>query len=302
VGKRGGERTILVERTTADVTTPEPFFLVMSGPEAGREFSIPMGASLIGREGVEIALGFADNAVSRQHAEVVRYPDRIIISDLNSTNGLFVNDVPVKSAKLEHGNLVLVGRTTLKFINQRDVEIYKLKEILRLATTDSLTGIANKKSFMDRLTAEFSQARRHGGFLTLLLIDLDFFKRFNDTYGHLAGDEVLVNVARTINSVLRAEDLLARFGGEEFVLLAPAIEPDGALALGERIRKLIEATRIDYGDKAYRVTVSVGCATLSPNASSPTSAEGLLKQADDRLYEAKRAGRNRCAGPKKGRK
>jgi diguanylate cyclase (GGDEF)-like protein len=173
------------------------------------------------------------------------------------------------------------------------------ERVENLAATDSLTGLFNRRYFEGALGRELARADRNSSSLALLLLDIDHFKSFNDTYGHAMGDLVLKKVATTLGRCLRQADVLARFGGEEFVVLLPQVSASGALDSAERIRASLEKADIHPGGPRKRVTVSVGLAMFpdnADNADSADSADGavsLLKAADEALYRAKDAGRNR---------
>ncbi len=163
------------------------------------------------------------------------------------------------------------------------------------AQTDQLTGIANRASF-DEALAQCLVRRMNGrvpGVLGLLLIDVDRFKRFNDTHGHLAGDEVLKAVGKAMESVCRESELPARYGGEEFCVLMPSAKPVAVKTLAERVRKKIEETAVEFEGKTLRMTVSIGGAIVE-SVSSQADGQALIKAADERLYQAKQNGRNRC--------
>ncbi|WP_233852624.1 diguanylate cyclase [Paraburkholderia sp. HD33-4] len=167
----------------------------------------------------------------------------------------------------------------------------------RLAATDPLTGLSNRRVLDKRLDDEWMRARRENKPLSVLFIDIDHFKRFNDTYGHESGDEVLVAVADCIASVARRSvDLVARYGGEEFAVVLPDTTAQGAFAVAEQIRRRVENRVILPGqDAPQAVTVSVGCATALPTATDVASRLELLAAADAQLYVAKNAGRNRTS-------
>jgi diguanylate cyclase (GGDEF)-like protein len=163
------------------------------------------------------------------------------------------------------------------------------------ASRDALTQAYNKRFFMEQLESEFAFAVRHGSDLSLLMFDLDHFKRINDTYGHLVGDFVLAELTRVILPAIRIEDTFARYGGEEFALLSRSSEPAAAV-VGERLRRTVEQHRFVHSEITVHVTVSVGI-ELMPNARI-TTAEELIAGADRALYRAKHEGRNRvvCGG------
>jgi diguanylate cyclase (GGDEF)-like protein len=164
------------------------------------------------------------------------------------------------------------------------------------AMTDSLTRLANRRHFDDALNREFFRLKRSGAPLSLIMLDVDYFKRFNDSLGHLAGDDCLQQVASALSAVVeRAPDLVARYGGEEFAVILPETDPMGALSLAERIRQAVEELAIPHPDSlsAGHVTVSLGVVTVSPAGLG--APEAILALADEAMYGAKQGGRNRVA-------
>jgi diguanylate cyclase (GGDEF)-like protein len=164
------------------------------------------------------------------------------------------------------------------------------RETYELATTDSLTGVYNRRTFKELAEPQLSRSRRARMPVSLLMLDLDHFKRINDTYGHLAGDDVLKAFANLVTKCLRKEDLLARYGGEEFVVLLPGDSQNAAFRLAERIREEVSAQPFDANGHLVRVTVSVGIA--SEAGDTLPSLEAMLGRADEALYKAKNDGRN----------
>ncbi len=162
------------------------------------------------------------------------------------------------------------------------------------AMLDGLTNIPNRRRFDETLEVEWKRALRSGTPLSLIMADIDFFKRYNDNYGHGVGDECLKKVAVSLaNSIDRPSDLVARYGGEEFIAILPETDTAGAVAIAERFRNHVESLQIlhEYSDASNYVTVSVGVVTVVPTAEITQS--DLLKLADEMLYQAKKAGRNR---------
>jgi diguanylate cyclase (GGDEF)-like protein len=157
------------------------------------------------------------------------------------------------------------------------------------ATQDSLTGVHNRRHFMVLADREWSRCRRYGTEAAMLLIDADHFKRINDTYGHLAGDALLREMARAAGTSLRQADILARFGGEELIVFLPHTDPLGALDVAERIREHVAALRLDREGQALSTTVSIGVAALGADH---VTLDALIHDADVALYAAKDAGRN----------
>jgi len=158
------------------------------------------------------------------------------------------------------------------------------------ATTDALTGVANRAKFIDVATLELDRARRHGHPLSLALLDVDDFKRINDSWGHLAGDTVLVELADVMGATIRSIDSVARFGGDEFVVLMPETGSRGAAEVAERIRSAVESAPSPTGDPGLSITVCLGVATLRDGEES---LDLVLRRADEALYQAKEGGRNR---------
>jgi len=176
---------------------------------------------------------------------------------------------------------------TIRDITERKATEARLRE---LATTDSLTGLCNRRRFMELAEREFVRSRRYQGALTMLMMDIDHFKRVNDTHGHDVGDEVLRELARISRAALREPDVLGRLGGEEFGVLLPETDAGAALEVAERLRRAIEDAPMATAVGEMRITVSIGAATSDADADSVAT---LLKRADVALYAAKEAGRNR---------
>jgi diguanylate cyclase (GGDEF)-like protein/PAS domain S-box-containing protein len=176
----------------------------------------------------------------------------------------------------------------------KEIEIMK-EEALRLSYTDDLTGIYNHRFFVEQLTREVERHRRYSTPLSLLMIDIDYFKHYNDGNGHLAGDQVLRAIARLIERGVRQTDIVARYGGEEFAAILTNTGTKGAFDIAERVRRNVADTRFpnQSAQPNKDLTVSVGMATISPSISTLTD---LIREADHALYRAKKAGRNRTEG------
>ena len=201
-------------------------------------------------------------------------------------------------------------RKTKRKLEKTNNELEKANnELQRLSAADSLTGIANRRRFDQKLLDEWRRLSRSGLPLSLLMIDVDLFKLFNDEYLHQMGDECLKIVAHTLrDTTRRPDDLVARYGGEEFAAILPETDPEGALAVAEDMRAGIAALKIDHARSTVApfVTVSIGAASIIPPKDSEAGIPALIKAADNALYRAKEAGRNqvkqmkgviRIAGP-----
>lgn len=173
------------------------------------------------------------------------------------------------------------------FLDLRIQSACDLEHARRLANTDGLTGLYNHRFLQERLQEEIDRARRYRRALSVVMADLDHFKRFNDTFGHPRGDDVLIQVSQTLRQVTRAADLVARYGGEEFTLILPETASAEASILAERARQCVEA--LEIGGETAPVTLSLGLTPLGPEMTKG----GLMSAADAALYEAKNRGRNR---------
>jgi two-component system, cell cycle response regulator len=174
--------------------------------------------------------------------------------------------------------------------------VYRSRELRRLARSDRLTGLPNRIYLEERLATELARARRYEEPMALAILDVDHFKRFNDAWGHAAGDVVLRAVGQTLREAIRESDVAVRYGGEEFVLLLPGMDSTAALERAELLRRRMEATaiRIPRREEPGRVTISIGVSAYGIDGETP---ESLLDAADTRLFKAKEDGRNRVVGP-----
>jgi len=262
--------------------------------ELGRRHSLDREVTTIGR-GRDNDIVLPSDCVSRRHVRIERRDDALYILDLASTNGTFINDErkPVRERRLARGDRLKVGDTIFKHLTGADVELQYHDIIFKMAVTDGLTNLANRKQLDAILNDEIPRARRYGRELSLLMLDVDHFKAINDTHGHLTGDYVLSGLASILQKRLRPNDKLGRYGGEEFCAILPETPQHNAVLIAEGLRALVEAHAFASEDQRIAVTVSVGVASLSEGMQS----EDLYRRADEMLYLAKRSGRNRvcCA-------
>jgi diguanylate cyclase (GGDEF)-like protein len=183
----------------------------------------------------------------------------------------------------------MIGRRD-DVLGRRNDELHALSERLQaLSATDALTGIANRRTFDERLAVEVARANRYNTPLALVMLDLDHFKELNDRFGHLAGDEVLRRVAAILEREKRMGDLVSRFGGEEFAAILPHTDANAAVAWAERVRQLLSSTQVRSEAGVFSVTASFGVAGAGPREEG----ERLIEEADRALYGAKRIGRDR---------
>ncbi len=263
----------------------------LTGTMSGQLFRVTKGHLTIGRS-PHVELRLDDDGISRNHARIRSETNRAWIEDMESRNGTFVNGERITaSVELRDGDKVQVGRgTVLRFGFQDALDESFHENLLSSALRDGLTKLFNKRYLMDRLDSELKFALRHETSLSLLLLDIDHFKKINDTHGHLAGDAVLANLAQVLGRAVRNEDVVARFGGEEFAIILRAIGIEPAVQMAERLRKLVEQTSAMSSAGPLKATVSIGVAGYP---SSPVSLPDQLVEAADRaLYAAKAEGRN----------
>ncbi len=272
-------------------------FTVSGGLDAGRVLALPREDVISLGRASECTYPFDDVSLSREHAQIMCVGPDYIFKDAGSTNGSFINDERVtKVVKLGDGDRVRLGSTiTLRFALVDAEEEEALIGVYEAAVRDGLTGMFNRKHLEERLSVELEHANRHGASLSVIIFDIDHFKQVNDTFGHLGGDAVLENVARLVSQGVRHEDMLGRYGGEEFVVVCRGTAVGEAAALADRLRWTVSNALTPFESHQIRVTVSAGVASLLC-ADEPTRS-GLLGAADARLYKAKQAGRNRVVGP-----
>jgi len=268
--------------------------VTLRGADVGRMF--PLGAkTTIGRDR-DADIHFDEKGISRQHARIVYDGARWFVEDVGSSNGTWVDGKRAERAELHHGSrIVLSAGVVLRFDLVDEIEERVAKQLFEASTRDALTGIYNRRYFDERIAAEISFAHRHGGQLGLLMLDVDHFKRVNDAHGHLAGDAVLTAIGKRIGALIRVEDVLARYGGEELVILARGVPKAGLEALGERVRRAIAELAFEHDGGTLHATVSVGVAALE-ECDAHATGDLLVALADERLYRAKHAGRNRVCG------
>jgi diguanylate cyclase (GGDEF)-like protein len=205
-----------------------------------------------------------------------------LLSQLRTKTG----ELEASNRRLDELNQELEAR-----VEERTVRLTTLNaQLEQLALTDTLTGLLNRRAFVDVARQEIAQSQRQHWPLALVMVDIDHFKSINDRYGHQAGDMVLCQAAAVIKRTIRAGDTLVRYGGEEFVLLAPDTDEEGALDLSERIRVCLRSEPVATERGAISVTASFGVTMLLPDDKDP---EQLLRRADDALYLAKAQGRDR---------
>ncbi len=292
----GAERTAIVNladlRRGAALAPRDRHLLVrVHGSQLGQVITLSSNAYSIGRS-PDSDIWLNDSGMSRRHARLVKSDNAYLVEDLDSANGTFVQGERIKNKKLRDGDNIQLGSGVVFRYSVTDAdEEAVLRRLYEASVRDALTGAYNRDHFDERLKAEVSYAKRHKTDVSLVMFDLDHFKRVNDTWGHQAGDAVLMEVSARIQKDLRTEDVFARYGGEEFVVIFRGIAVDGAARVADRLRQVIGAAPVDYDGKPIPVTASLGVASLA--CIEDLTSEALIGAADRRLYAAKHAGRNR---------
>jgi two-component system cell cycle response regulator len=286
----GPEGAVSVTPTPRDRCT----LVMIHGSTPGATIPVRATRLTIGR-GAQAGLQLDDSALSRLHAEITRIDGAWHVRDLGSTNGTWVDGTRVVEAvRLSDGQRLSLGTTTVfRVALQDEAEQETSWELYQSSVTDPLTRVHNRRHLDERLKSELAFAQRHQTPLSLLLLDVDYFKRINDEKGHAAGDAVLRVLGATLKKIVRTEDVVARYGGEEFAVIARGIDAPNARILGERIRKLVEGVEIPWNDGKLRLTVSIGVVTRDTGRPFE-EVQKLFEAADAALYRAKHNGRNRC--------
>lgn len=284
-----------IPKTVFKVTARQPkrtYILFLKGQLLGKLFSLKKGTTILGRS-ASADITINDSSVSREHLKIKVTGEKAVIEDLGSTNGTYINRKRISKHSLQDGDKIQISPLTVfKFLLSDESEKIFHEELYRMGVMDPVTNVYNKRYFMDRLKQEFSQTKRYKTDLSILMIDIDLFKKINDTYGHLAGDFVLGKLSEILSSMIRHEDIIARYGGEEFVAILAGTGEKGAMICAERIRNKIAEKPLLFEGKKINITVSIGVATLNEKNPFKTEEE-FIEAADSCLYYSKKNGRNR---------
>ena len=242
-----------------------------------------------------------DSKISRQHARITTIfnaetgKTEYVVTDLESRNGTFLNGQKITRETLQNGDKITIGEHILRFDLLDEIDREYQRQIRRLLSHDDLTGLLSSRSFFSELRREAARAGQENRPFCVLMMDVDFFKAVNDTYGHLTGSKTLEEIGLCIMKNLRSGDVAARFGGEEFAAFLLDATVSQAIVAAERIRAGIEnqafsVIRQGKASETHRITISIGIASFPADSSDPIE---LVEMADSALYRAKRAGRNR---------
>ncbi len=273
--------------------TRDAYLVQVRGPDLGRRLLLNDRQVTIGRD-PDNTIVLKSDSVSRVHARIEPWEGGHRVVDNQSTNGTYRNNVLIKAQEmLVSGDYVQAGDAIFKYLAGDNIEVAYHEEIYRLTIEDSLTQVANKRALLDFLEKEFARAKRYQRPLSVIMVDLDHFKRVNDGFGHLMGDFVLREFARLVAARIRREELFARYGGEEFCVVLPELDRAAGHKFAEVIRAQIEEHSFEFEGNVLKMTASFGVSELSESMGRP---DDLLLLADENLYKAKHEGRNRVVG------
>jgi diguanylate cyclase (GGDEF)-like protein len=268
----------------------QALLIVLSGPRLGTRSVLAETPVDIGR-GSACQLILDADSVSRRHARIEWTGQSHRLIDLASTNGTYLNGARVRDAVLKDGDRIGIGKALLKYMAGGNIEGAYHEEIQRLMRFDALTGVYNKRHFEESLRLAVFTTRTSPRPLSLIVFDLDHFKRINDTHGHTAGDQVLCELAKVVNETLFPDQIFGRIGGEEFAVLWEGSKLRTAVEHAEKIRARVAGHHFSFEGNSFPITVSLGVAERPPGHEE--EAERLYERADEKLYQAKAGGRNR---------
>lgn len=284
--------TLKVHLERADKTPPTLVLLVGPASSIGKQWSLEGDNLVIGRS-PSSTIYVDDRSISKSHAKIIVKGDEAHIMDLESTNKTIVNNiqvVPLTTSPLKNNDQVKVGNVIFKFLEKGNIEAVSAKKTFDRTQIDAMTGIYNKGALLAYAPEAIKRSDLVGVPLSIIVFDIDHFKKVNDTYGHAPGDYILKSMAGLIKDKLtRGEDFFARFGGEEFVLALSGTPLNVAAEVAERIRAKIEAFKFEFENVKIPITISLGVASRD---SGGDNWDMLFERADQALYKSKKRGRN----------
>lgn len=267
--------------------------VVLQGADVNDKVLLNKDKLTIGRaKDMDMCLTRGD--VSRMHAIIECLDEQqFLLSDQNSTNGTLVNGKAIKSTLLTDQDVISIGDSKLKFVASDNPEQAYYEKMYRRIHLDKVLRVYNKYYFLSKLDEEIIRHQFYDNELSLILINTDDFKQLNDTYGHLAGDAALIQLAEICKEYIQETDTLCRYGIEEFAIIMPNTTKQQASVLSETIRELVAKTPVNYADNTIDMTVSIGITSYVPNNNQPFTKGLLITQADKALYQAKYNGKNK---------
>lgn len=279
-----------MSETLEAIGVKKPYLTFKKGAQIGQIWSLKNGDTLVGRAN-ECDLTIEDNAISRQHFKIIIHDNKLSLQDMQSRNGTFVNGEKAQNIVLKDGDKIQISpNTILEIAYLDDAGLEAEKARYEKGVKDPGTGIYNKGFFLDRMRDEFSYATRQKQPFALIMFDIDHFKKLNDNFGHLLGDQCLKKLAAKIATQMREEDVFARYGGEEFAIIMRNTGKEQALALAERLLRMASEIRLEHNGQYVQFTISLGVGVFHEGLKN---FEELIKETDGALYQSKEGGRNR---------
>ncbi|NNF16465.1 MAG: GGDEF domain-containing protein [Gammaproteobacteria bacterium] len=270
----------------------QPYLHIIHPRENKDRYAITADGLVIGR-GSDADVTLPDAQISRRHCRVRRSKDGIYVEDLGSTNGTQVDGESIDHCVLPPSGRLRVGSFVMRVEYRAPVEIKEERQLIEAAHTDELTGIPNRRQFYRAASTLLAESLTANRPLSFVMIDIDHFKSVNDRFGHAAGDYVIQQVANALRAQIRTSDQLARFGGEEFIMLLPDTSRDDAFIFCDRLCEQISSLGLRYEQRRIPSQVSIGIVTR--NAAEFNSIDEAISAADEAMYRAKRQGRNRVS-------
>lgn len=269
---------------------PQPYLVILSGCDKGKHFRLDRQRNVFGRsDEADIVIG--DPKISRFHGVLSVYQNRILFEDMHSTNGTFLAGERISKYWLDTHHRFLAGDTLMRIDYKCNGEALSEQAVYRIAYTDAVTGALNRGAFMQRAHEEFSFCKRHDRPLALVLCNIDGFKHINDRYGLLAGDLILKELAAFLTKRIRQEDVVARYGGDEFIMLLRETPESIATDWAAQLEAAVMQHVFVYQGQSISIKVSIGISRQS--VSSIDSLSTLMQSTEEALQVAKRNGRNR---------
>jgi len=286
-------KTVVLDEQQDLQTSLQPCLVIVSGKDSYYHYELKQGVSTVGRS-AQADITIADDQISRIHCTIEFIADTITIEDNGSTNGIFVDSHRVKHAKLLPGTSLQLGQSIMKIDYKSKVEIQAEENLLQKASIDSLTGVYNRHHFFNLASMELSYTLRHYLASGIIMFGIDNFKHINDKFGHQLGDFILSQFANIVHRNLRAEDILARYGGDEFIILPHGkVSKDFLYSQCERLRKDIENFQFRCGDEFIQITISLGFHLKKDGIGDVEKIlYELIQKADQALHLAKEKGKN----------
>ncbi len=278
----------------AEAGQAPPCFVLLVGPinSVGRQWPIEATDRIVGRS-IDASISVEERSVSKAHAKILLMAGEVSLVDLESTNKTMINDqilLPLEPVKLKNNDRVQMGNVIFKFLEKGNIETVSAAQTFDRGLVDSLTKINNKGALLSMGPESFNKSNVLGLPFSLMTFDIDHFKKVNDTYGHDAGDYVLIELVKVIKDrMIRESDFFARSGGEEFTLLLLGSHLLQATEIAERIRITVENHKFEFQGTHVPITISIGVAC---KMEGDESWEHIFKRADEALYDSKNGGRN----------